>query len=114
MISLFALAATYCTLCTRRYEATGIVQLQKDNSDAMGLDSLMSSAAGGTSDALDANIDLQTQANILQSDTLAIRTIDALHMEDTYDFKPRFSSSRLARCTVFCKPKRRRHARGYS
>ena len=91
VISLFALAAAYCTLCTRRYEATGIVQLQKDNSDAMGLDSLMSSAAGGTSDALDANIDLQTQANILQSDTLAIRTINALHMEGTYDFKLRFS-----------------------
>ena len=91
VISLFALAATYCIVCTRRYEATGIVQLQKDNSDAMGLDSLMSSAAGGASDALDANIDLQTQANILQSDTLAIRTIDSLRMENTYDFRPHFS-----------------------
>lgn len=92
VISLFALAVTYCTVCTRRYEASGIIQLQKDNSDAMGLDSIMSSAAGGASDALDANIDLQTQANILQSDTLAIRTISALQMEDTYDFKPHFSS----------------------
>ena len=92
VLSLFAIAATYCMLCTRRYEATGVVQLQKDNSDAMGLGSLMSSAAGGASDALDANIDLQTQANILQSDTLAIRTIDSLRMEDTYDFKPHFSS----------------------
>jgi len=90
VISLFAIAATYCIVCTRRYEATGIVQLQKDNSDAMGLDSLMSSAAGGASDALNANIDLQTQANILQSDTLAIRTIDSLGMEDTYDFKQHF------------------------
>ena len=94
VISLFALAATYCVVCTRRYEATGVVQLQKDNSDAMGLDSLMSSAAGGASDALDANIDLQTQANILQSDTLAIRTINSLHMEDTYDFRQRFSPPR--------------------
>ncbi len=91
VISLFALAATYCIVCTRRYEAAGIVQLQKDNSDAMGLDSIMSSAAGGASDALDANIDLQTQANILESDTLAIRTIDSLRMEDTYDFKQHFS-----------------------
>lgn len=80
----------YCIVCTRRYEATGVIQLQKDNSDAMGLDSLMSSAAGGASDALDANIDLQTQASILQSDTLAIRTIDSLRMEDTYDFKQHF------------------------
>lgn len=91
VISMFALAATYCTVCTRRYQATGIVQLQKDSSDAMGLDSIMSSAAGGASDALDANIDLQTQANILQSDTLAIRTINSLGMESTYDFKPHFS-----------------------
>ncbi len=91
VISLLVFATTYCIVCTRRYEATGIVQLQKDDSDAMGLGSLMSSAAGGSSDALDANIDLQTQANILQSDTLAIRTIDSLRMEDTYDFKQHFS-----------------------
>lgn len=91
VVSLFVLAVIYCAVCTRRYEASGIVQMQKESADAMGLDSLMSSAAGGASDALDANIDLQTQANILQSDTLAIRTIEALHMEDTYDFRPRFS-----------------------
>lgn len=91
VVSLFVLAVIYCAVCTRRYEATGIVQMQKESADAMGLDSLMSSAAGGASDALDANIDLQTQANILQSDTLAIRTIEALHMEDTYDFRPHFS-----------------------
>lgn len=90
-VSLFLLAVVYCAVCTRRYEASGIVQMQKESADAMGLDSLMSSAAGGASDALDANIDLQTQANILQSDTLAIRTIEALHMEDTYDFRPHFS-----------------------
>ncbi len=57
----------------------------------MGLDTLMSSASGGASDALDANIDLQTQANILQSDSLALRTIESLGMEDTYDFRPRWS-----------------------
>ncbi len=91
IVSSFALAAIYCIVSTRRYEATGIVQLQKDNSDAMGLDSLMSNAAGGASDALNANIDLQTQANILKSDTLAIRTITALRMEDSYDFKQHFS-----------------------
>lgn len=90
VISFFVLAAIYCAICTRRYEAAGVVQMQKESADAMGLDSLMSSAAGGASDALDANIDLQTQANILQSDTLALRTIESLHMEDTYDFRPHF------------------------
>jgi polysaccharide biosynthesis transport protein len=91
MFSLFALAVIYCSVCTRRYEASAVVQLQKEGSDAMGLDSIMSSAAGGASDALNANIDLQTQANILQSDTLALRTIDALHMEGTHDFQQHFS-----------------------
>ncbi len=91
VITLFALAATYCTVSTPRYQATAVIQLQKESADAMGLDSIMSSAAGGASDALGANIDLQTQANILQSDTLALRTIDALHMEATYDFQPHFS-----------------------
>jgi polysaccharide biosynthesis transport protein len=87
VISLLTLAATYCALCTRRYESTGTVQMQKESADAMGLDSLMNSAAGGAGDALNANIDLQTQANILQSDTLALRTIKVLNMEQTRDFK---------------------------
>lgn len=87
VISLLALTAIYCAVCTRRYEATGIVQMQKESADAMGLDSLMSSAAGGASDALDANIDLQTQANILQSDTLAVQTIKTLNLEGTRDFQ---------------------------
>src|SRR6201995_5225536 len=92
MISLFVLAATYCTVCTRRYQATAVVQLQKQGADAMGLDSIMSSAAEGAGDALNANIDLQTQAGILQSDTLALRTIEMLQMEETRDFRPHFSA----------------------
>ena len=85
------LAALYCTVCTRRYEAKAVIQLEKESADAMGLDSLMSSAAGGAGDALNANIDLQTQANILQSDTLAIRTIEDLQMERTRDFNSRWN-----------------------
>jgi len=91
VLAFVVLAGVYCALCTRRYEATGVVQLQKEGADPMGLDSLMSTAASGASDALDANIDLQTQANILQSDTLALRTIEALHLEDTHDFRPHWS-----------------------
>jgi len=87
VISFVTLATIYCAVCTRRYEATGVVQMQKESADAMGLDSLMSSAAGGAGDALDANIDLQTQANILQSETLALQTIKTLNLESTRDFK---------------------------
>ena len=88
VLVITALMVIYCIVCTRRYEATGIIQVQKESSDMMGLDSLMSGAGDAASDSLTVNIDLQTQANILQSDTLALRTIQALHMEDTYDFKP--------------------------
>jgi polysaccharide biosynthesis transport protein len=90
LLTICILVAIYCAVCTRRYQATGTVQLQKEGMDAMGLDTLMSSA-GGASDALEANIELQTQANILQSDSLALRTIESLGMEDTYDFRPRWS-----------------------
>lgn len=91
LLALVALAALYCAVCTRRYEATGTVQVQKEGTDAMGLESLMSSAAAGGDDALDSNIDLQTQANILQSDTLALKTIEDLHLEGTQDFKGHWS-----------------------
>jgi capsular exopolysaccharide synthesis family protein len=91
LISLVALCSIYCLVCTRRYGSTGTVQMQKESADAMGLDSLMSSAAGGAGDALNANIDLQTQANILQSDTLALQTIKALNLENTRDFQKHWS-----------------------
>jgi succinoglycan biosynthesis transport protein ExoP len=92
LLTLCILAGIYCTLCTRRYEATGTVQVQKEGADAMGLDTLMSSATGGGSGALEDNIESATQANILQSDTLALRTIESLGMEDTYDFRQRWKT----------------------
>ena len=90
VLVLGTLGALYCAVSTRRYEATGTVQIQKESSDGLGLDSLMSDA-GGASDALEANINIQTQANILQSDTLALRTIENLHMEGTEDFQSHWS-----------------------
>jgi polysaccharide biosynthesis transport protein len=91
MFTLCILVAVYCAVCTRRYQATGTVQVQKEGVDAMGLEALMSSAGGGGSDALQTNIELQTQANILQSYSLALRTIETLDMESSYDFRPRWS-----------------------
>jgi capsular exopolysaccharide synthesis family protein len=90
VLVLGILCAVYCAVSTRRYETTGTVQIQKEGSDGLGLDSLMSEA-GGASDALEANVIIQTQASILQSDTLALRTIENLHMEGTEDFLPRWS-----------------------
>ncbi len=80
------LVGTYCIFAPRLYRATGTVQVEKESSDALGLDALMS-GAGGSSDALDGNINLQTQAKILESDTLALKTIKDLKLEGTEDFQ---------------------------
>lgn len=91
VLTVVVLAALYCAIATRRYEAIGTLQVQNESSDAMGLESMMSSASGGSEDPLEGNINLQTQANILQSDTLALSTIEALHMEETKDFQSHWS-----------------------
>jgi succinoglycan biosynthesis transport protein ExoP len=85
-----SVAILLCIFSTRRYQASGEIQVQKDSTDALGLENMMSSAVGD-SDALDANITLQTQADLLQSDTLALRVIEAQHLEQSEDFKPRFN-----------------------
>ena len=86
------LTAFYCIVCTRRYEATSTIQVQKEGADIGGIEDLLSSGAGGGGDdPLSANIEIQTQTSILQSDTLALRTIDALKMEQTQDFRSHFN-----------------------
>ena len=90
VLSGFLIAVTlYCLLATRRYQATGQVQIQKDSAGAFGLESsVMGDAADSASDALDYNITLQTEANILNSDSLALQVIKDLHLETTDDFYP--------------------------
>src|SRR5450432_1452619 len=83
-------AILLCIFSTRRYQASGIVQLQKSSSDGLGLDSMISGASGGASDALSLNIDLQTQSSILQSDPLALRVIQKVKLESNTDFQPHF------------------------
>ncbi len=85
----FGLAVMVCIVSTRRYQAVGEIQVQRESADALGLASMMGSA-DAASDALDANITLQTQADLLQSDTLALKAIEALDLEKTADFQPHF------------------------
>ena len=92
VLALGILGAVYCAVSTRRYEATGTVQIQKESSGGLDMDSLMSTAVGET-DPLEATVIIQTQANILQSDTLALRTIENLHLEESQDFRPHMSWS---------------------
>lgn len=51
----------------------------------------MGAESGAASDSLSVNVDLQTQADILQSEALALKVIKDLKLEQNQDFKPHFS-----------------------
>lgn len=85
-----SMAVLLCVVMTPRYKATGEIQVAKQSSDELGLDG-MKGDEGSATDALEDNIALQTQASILQSDTLALKVIENLGLENTSDFRPRFS-----------------------
>ena len=84
---VFLLAAIYCLFATRRYEATSTIQVQSKSVDNLGIQSMVNGSPEQEVDALSANINVQTQAEILQSDSLALKTIEDLHLEETEDFK---------------------------
>ena len=62
---------------TPRYESVSIIEVNKENSDILGLDALPNSV----SDSLDYNITLETQANVLRSDSLAFQVAQQLGLE---------------------------------
>ena len=82
------LAILLCIVSTRRYQATGTIQVQRESSDGLDLESL-TGAGGNPVDALNADINIQTQASILQSNSLALRTIRNLKLLDTPEFQPK-------------------------
>lgn len=86
-----SVAILLCVFSTRRYEARGEIQVQKEAVDALGLESMIGEAEGA-SDALDANMTVQTQAQILESDTLALRVIKDLGLEHNEDFVAKSSA----------------------
>ena len=90
LLGFLSLAALYCIVCTRRYSAAAVIQIQKESPDGLGLDNMMSGPTAAV-DALNAALDLQTESEVLQSDTLALRVIEDLNLEHTKDFKGKFS-----------------------
>ncbi len=88
---VFLLAVLFCVFATRRYTAASVIELQKMSASSPGLDSLMGGDSAGAGDAMALNVDLQTQANILQSDALALRVVKELNLEGNADFKPHFT-----------------------
>ncbi len=87
MAVLLAAAALSCALGTPRYRATAEVQVMKEDGGAFGLEStVMGQGAGSTTDSLDYNMTLQTEAEILRSPALALAVIEAAHLEATPDY----------------------------
>lgn len=82
----FLLAVLALAISTRRYKSVGEIELQKDSTSALGL---RNDSADAPSDALEVNMIIQTQAKILQSDSLALRVIEDLHLEQTEDYHHR-------------------------
>ncbi len=122
LVALLGAAVLVCIFSQRRYTATGQLQVQKESMDGLGLSSMIGDASSAT-DALDSNITIQTEASILQSDTLALRVIKDLNLESTTDFQPHFrplswisglmtpaGSKDPASASLEDAPKRRAHA----
>jgi succinoglycan biosynthesis transport protein ExoP len=82
------LAAVVCVVSTKQYEAKSTIELQSPMGDGLDRQSLMGDAPA-SSDPLAADITMQTQAKILQSDTLALRTIAALSPADQRNLLPK-------------------------
>jgi len=87
---LVLLVALYCIFATPRYSSTSVVEIQRSSNDLLDLGSMMGQS-NEMGDAMNANLDLQTQIEILQSDTLALKVIKDLDLEKTKDFQPHWN-----------------------
>jgi succinoglycan biosynthesis transport protein ExoP len=81
--------ATLFAIATRLYKGTAEIQVQKEAADALSMDNMLGPES--QSDAVDSNITLQTQAQILQSDSLALQVVRELNLEKSPDFRTRFN-----------------------
>ena len=89
LAAFLALVTAYCLLATPRYQATGEIEVQKQSPGVLGLEnSALGNASNTEADSLDYSMTLETEANILQSSTLALDVIKDLKLETTDDYFP--------------------------
>lgn len=88
-LGTFTLAMVAFFSATRLYKGSAQIQVQKTSADAVGLDGVRGSGGDAAEDAMDANITLQTEAQILQSESLALSVIQKLNLDKTADFHPK-------------------------
>lgn len=81
---MLALALAVSLFMTPKYEGVSVIEVNKENADMLGLDD-MTGMMGG-SDGLDYNVSLQTQADVLKSDTLAFQVAQQLGLEKRKEF----------------------------
>ncbi len=81
--TLLALAASLCM--TTKYEGVATIEINKENSDMLGL-SPTDRIDGGTSDSLEETVTLETEANALQSASLAFSVVQQLGLEQRKEF----------------------------
>jgi polysaccharide biosynthesis transport protein len=84
----FLLAILALVVSTRRYKSVGEIELQKDSTGSLGL---QTDNGDAPSDALEVNMIIQTQAKILESDSLALNVIEDLRLEQTEDYRHKWS-----------------------
>jgi polysaccharide biosynthesis transport protein len=86
---MLVLATAYCLIATPRFQATGEIEVQKESPAAFGLEnSITGDTATAGIDSLDYSMTLETEAKILQSQTLALQVIKDLRLETTHDYFP--------------------------
>ena len=91
---LLILATAYCFLATRRYRATGEIEVQKESRGMLGIDnSVMGNGPEADADSLDYSMTLETEARILESGSLALKVVKDLKLEQTADYFPEHPSA---------------------
>ena len=89
LILFIGLASLLFISATRLYKATAQIQVLKESADTLSMNTMMGPQTA--SDAVESNITLQTQAQILQSDSLALQVIKELNLEKSPDFRGHFN-----------------------
>jgi len=84
-----AVSGVLFATATRLYKGSAEIQVQKEAADTLSMNNMLGPEL--QSDAVDSNVTLQTQAQILQSDSLALQVIKELNLEKSPDFRTRFN-----------------------
>lgn len=95
-------AIVVCLVMKPRYVATEQIQVEKEGSGPLGLQSAIGQDAAPI-DSVDYNTTLETEASVLMSDALAVKVIEHLNLENTYNYRPTFNPIGLV--TKFLDPK---------